>query len=93
MSRLIADAASVFAPSAPTCDALSLDRGCITCGDVAIPMSVLRLDEDRGLALCADEDGNSETVETDLVAPVAPGDRLLVHAGTAIARLTEEGPA
>jgi hydrogenase assembly chaperone HypC/HupF len=93
MSRLIATAASVFAPSAPTCDALSADRGCITCGDVAIPMSVLRLDDDRGLALCADDDGNSETVETDLVAPVAPGDRLLVHAGTAIARLTEEGPA
>jgi hydrogenase maturation factor len=93
MSRLIASAASVFAPSAPTCDALSADRGCITCGDVAIPMSVLRLDDDRGLALCSDDDGNSETVETDLVAPVTPGDRLLVHAGTAIARLTEEGPA
>jgi hydrogenase assembly chaperone HypC/HupF len=92
MSRLIAEAASVFAFSAPTCD-LSADRGCITCGDVAIPMSVLRLDEERGLALCADDDGSSETVETDLVAPVAPGDRLLVHAGTAIARLTEEGPA
>jgi hydrogenase maturation factor len=56
-------------------------------------MNVLRLDDERGLALCADDDGNSETVETDLVAPVAPGDRLLVHAGTAIARLTEEGPA
>jgi hydrogenase assembly chaperone HypC/HupF len=93
MSRLLASAASVFAPSAPTCDHLSADKGCITCGDVAIPMSVLRLDDERGLALCADEDGNSETVETDLVAPVAPGDRLLVHAGTAIARLTEEGPA
>jgi len=93
MSRLLASAASVFAPSAPTCDQLSADKGCITCGDVAIPMSVLRLDDERGLALCADEDGNSETVETDLVAPVAPGDRLLVHAGTAIARLTEEGPA
>ena len=25
--------------------------------------------------------------------PVAPGDKLLVHAGTAIARLTEETPA
>jgi hydrogenase assembly chaperone HypC/HupF len=89
MSRLIADAAAIFAPRAPVCDHTT---GCITCGDVAIPMNVLRLDEERGLALCADDDGNSETVEIDLVAPVAPGDKLLVHAGTAIARLTEEGP-
>ena len=91
MSRLIANAASALAP---TCDYLpGKGSGCITCGDVAIPLTVLRLDEGRGLALCADDDGNSETVEIDLVAPVAPGDRLLVHAGTAIARLTEEAPA
>ena len=86
MSRLIADAASALAP---TCD---YTTGCITCGDVAIPLNVLRVDEERGLALCAGDDGKSETVEIDLVAPVAPGDRLLVHAGTAIARLTEETP-
>ncbi|MEA2233395.1 MAG: hydrogenase expression/formation protein HypC [Solirubrobacteraceae bacterium] len=84
MTRLIADAADALAP---TCD---YTTGCITCGDVAIPMSVMRLDEERGLALCSDDEGNSETVEIDLVAPVAPGDKLLVHAGTAIARLTEE---
>ena len=70
---------------APVCDHTT---GCITCGDVALPLTVMRLDEGRGLALCADDDGKSETVETDLVAPVAVGDRLLVHAGTAIARLT-----
>jgi hydrogenase assembly chaperone HypC/HupF len=87
MSRLIASAASALAP---TCD---YTTGCITCGDVAIPLTVKRLDEERGLALCADDEGNSETVEIDLVAPVAPGDRLLVHAGTAIAMLTEEAPA
>jgi hydrogenase assembly chaperone HypC/HupF len=87
MSRLIADAAFALAP---TCD---YTTGCITCGDVAIPLNVIRLDEERGLALCADDGGKSETVEIDLVAPVAPGDRLLVHAGTAIARLTEEAPA
>jgi hydrogenase maturation factor len=86
MSRLIADAAAALAP---TCD---YTTGCITCGDVALPLTV-RLDDERGLALCADDDGNSETVEIDLVAPVAPGDRLLVHAGTAIARLSEEAPA
>ncbi len=87
MERLFADAAPVLTP---TCDETT---GCITCGDVAIALTVLRLDEARGLALCADDDGNRETVETELVAPVAPGDRLLVHAGTAIARLTEEAPA
>jgi hydrogenase maturation factor len=90
MTRMIANAAAAFAPTAPACDHTT---GCITCGDVAIAMNIVRLDEERGLALCADDDGNSETVETDLVAPVAPGDRLLVHAGTAIARLTEEDPA
>ena len=87
MSRLIANAASALAP---TCD---YTTGCITCGDVAVPMSVMRLDDERGLALCSDDEGNSETVEIDLVAPVAPGDTLLVHAGTAIARLTEEASA
>ena len=87
MSRLIANAASAVAP---TCD---YSTGCITCGDVAVPLRVMRLDDERGLALCSDDDGNSETVEIDLVAPVAPGDKLLVHAGTAIARLTEEASA
>jgi hydrogenase maturation factor len=84
------DESSMFTPRVPACD---LTTGCITCGDVAIAMTVLRLDEERGLALCADGEGNHETVETDLVAPVVPGDTLLVHAGTAIARLTEEDPA
>ena len=87
MSRLIASAASALAP---VCDS---STHCITCGDVAIPMSVMRLDGERGLALCADNDGNSETVEIDLVAPVAPGDKILVHAGTAIASLPQEEAA
>jgi hydrogenase maturation factor len=50
-------------------------------------MEVVRIDEVRGLALCEHEDGARETVETALVEPVALGDRLLVHAGTALARL------
>ena len=41
----------------------------------------------RGLAVCADEAGASIEVDILLVAPVEPGDRLLVHAGTAIARV------
>jgi hydrogenase maturation factor len=60
---------------------------CITCGDDGVPMAVVRVDRDRGLALCAHEGGARETVETALVEPVAPGDMLLVHAGTALARL------
>ena len=60
---------------------------CITCGDEGIPMTVLRVDADRGLALCAGETGERHSVETALVEPVAPGDLLLVHAGTAIAAL------
>jgi hydrogenase maturation factor len=59
---------------------------CITCGDVADPMTVLQIDEERGLALCSDEEGAHHTVEIALVTDVHPADRLLVHAGTAIAR-------
>jgi hydrogenase maturation factor len=50
-------------------------------------MTVLRIDGERGLALCADQTDRRSTVETALVEPVAAGDRLLVHAGTAIARV------
>jgi hydrogenase maturation factor len=60
---------------------------CITCGDDGIPMTVVRLDMARELALCADAGGTRATVETALVAPVAIGELLLVHAGTALARL------
>jgi hydrogenase maturation factor len=64
---------------------------CITCGDDGEQMTVVRVDEQRGLAQCSGEDGARSTVETALVDPVAPGDRLLVHAGTAIARLEDAG--
>jgi hypothetical protein len=59
---------------------------CITCGDVAVEMTVLRVDETRELALCEADDGRHQTVQTALVGPVRPAERLLVHAGTAIAR-------
>jgi len=58
--------------------------GCITCGDHAVELSVVSVDEARGLAVCADEHGGTADVDVLLVAPVAPGDRVLVHAGTAI---------
>ena len=61
---------------------------CITCGDDGDPMIVVRVDPERGLALCAGEDGVRSSVEIALVEPVLAGERLLVHAGTAIARLS-----
>jgi hydrogenase maturation factor len=69
--------------SAPDCGS----QHCITCGDDGEPMTVVRVDEARALALCSGDDGTRATVETALVDPVSPGDRLLVHAGTAIATL------
>jgi hydrogenase maturation factor len=68
----------------PVCDHR---EGCITCGDTAVAMTVERVDGQRGLALCRDEDGAREAVEIDLVGVVRPGDALLVHAGTALQRL------
>ena len=58
---------------------------CITCGDDGVPMTVVRVDDERMLALCEDENGARSSVEIALVDPPAPGDVLLVHAGTAIA--------
>jgi hydrogenase maturation factor len=55
-------------------------------------MRVLRIDEARGLALCEDAAGAHSSVEIALVDGVAPGDLLLVHAGTALAR-AEGAPA
>lgn len=60
---------------------------CITCGDDGVPMTVVRVDESRGLALCEQADGRRTTVEIALIGAVAPDDTLLVHAGTALTRL------
>jgi hydrogenase expression/formation protein HypC len=62
-------------------------EGCITCGDVAVPLTVVELIGPD--ARCRDDDGRQETVATELVGTVAVGDRLLVHAGVAIGRLEE----
>ena len=70
------------------------DHHCITCADDGIEMTVLRLDAAPGLAWCASAGGaDAELVEVSLVDPVAPGDRILVHAGTAIAALPAEAHA
>jgi hydrogenase assembly chaperone HypC/HupF len=65
---------------------MSCDAGhCITCADDGVPMTVVFVDMERMLALCEDEHGARSSVEIALVEPVAPGDTVLVHAGTAIA--------
>lgn len=69
---------------APVCRA---EPGCITCGDVAVPLTVLCVVGDD--ACCRAEDGREEVVAVELVGPVAPGDRVLVHARVAIERLTD----
>jgi hydrogenase maturation factor len=60
---------------------------CVTCSDEGIEMRVVAVDEQRALALCAAPDGARTSVEVALVGAVAPGDALLVHAGTALTRL------
>jgi hydrogenase expression/formation protein HypC len=60
---------------------------CITCSDEGVEMRVLAIDEARDLALCRAPGGANQTVEIALVGAVAPGDALLVHAGTALARV------
>jgi hydrogenase assembly chaperone HypC/HupF len=63
---------------------------CVTCGDDGVPMRVVAVDDARGLALCEAQDGERGSVEVALVAPVAAGDTLLVHAGTALVALGPE---
>lgn len=60
--------------------------GCLVCGDVAVPVTVVETG-DGGDPVCRDPQGNEGHVATDLVGPVGVGDRLLVHAGVAIERL------
>ena len=60
---------------------------CITCSDEGVTMTVVAVDDDRGLALCDAGGGTEESVEIALVAPLEPGDAVLVHAGVALVRL------
>lgn len=63
-------------------------QSCITCGDVAVELTVLELSVDSGGvgrdARCRADDGSQELVAIDLVDGVFVGDRLLVHARTAL---------
>jgi hydrogenase expression/formation protein HypC len=58
--------------------------GCITCGDVAVALTVVEIS--GADALCRDDAGGSQTVALDFVTATA-GDRVLVHAGVALERL------
>lgn len=58
---------------------------CTTCGDAAVEMVAIAYDARADLARCVDRDGDLADVDAGLVDGVAPGTRLLVHAGTAIA--------
>jgi hydrogenase expression/formation protein HypC len=63
--------------------------GCLTCGDVAVPVTVI--EEGEPDALCADDHGTRGSVGVELVAPVRAGERLLIHGGVAITKLQLEG--
>jgi hypothetical protein len=79
---------------APACGP---DDHCITCGDVALGMRIVRVDPSTRLAWCsqatpAGRPGPAgEWVDTALVGDVGPGDIVLVHAGAALARLDAAG--
>ena len=70
------------------------EAGCITCGDEGVEMRVLSVDTYTSLALCTDEGGGAASeVDLGIVAGVAPGDVLLVHAAVALTRLEPEAVA
>jgi D-sedoheptulose 7-phosphate isomerase len=75
-------------PAAAGPDGLRIEDGCpdgscITCGDQAIEVTVLQL-RDEAMAL-VDDGGEQQWISVALVEHAHPGDRLLVHAGEAIA--------
>jgi len=76
----------------PTSAACEADH-CVTCADEGVPMTVVRIDSETALAECTDDAGETSDVETALVAALRHGDRVLVHAGVAIAMLDPEGAA
>jgi len=64
------------------------DGHCVTCSDEALVARVLRVDEDRGIALVSVRDVTQE-IDITLVDGVRREHLLLVHAGVAIAALDE----
>lgn len=64
------------------------DDGCITCGDVAVALTVVEIGDYD--ALCRDDAGRSELVATELVGDLAVGDHVLVHAKVALEKLSPQ---
>jgi hydrogenase expression/formation protein HypC len=64
---------------------------CITCGDIAVEVTVLRLLPDS-LAVVDTGQGTTEEVSVALVSAAA-GDTILVHASEAIAVVQRAGEA
>jgi hydrogenase expression/formation protein HypC len=78
------DMTAIELVAGPVC---SSDDHCITCGDIAVEVRVLRLLPD-GLAVVDTGEGE-ETVSVALVSAV--GDTILVHAGEALTVLGSPG--
>lgn len=67
------------------------DVVCVTCRDVGEAVRVVWSDSTS--ASCEKADGTLLEVATDFVAPLHPGEMLLVHAGVAISKLEADSPA
>jgi hydrogenase maturation factor len=67
---------------------------CITCGDVAVVVRVLEAHGSTALVELVGPtqapDSGREEVAIELVEPVAIGERLLCHAGVALARVAQD---
>lgn len=62
-------------------------ESCALCGDDARPATIREVDPD-GATAEVELDGTTRTIGLDFVEAVAPGDRVLVHQGFAIARVS-----
>jgi hydrogenase maturation factor len=59
---------------------------CLTCSDEAMPVVVTTVDPTTMFAVVLVDDIPTE-IDISLIDPVVPGDTILVHGGTALARL------
>ena len=64
------------------------DHHCLTCSDEIIPVRVIRIDQDTGLAL-VEVSNQVEEIDITLVEDISLGDLLLAHGGVAIGRLEQ----
>jgi hydrogenase maturation factor len=65
------------------------DHHCLTCSDELVPVKVVRVDQEVGLAL-VEVSEQLEEVDITLIEDVVVGDVLLAHGGVAVARLEAE---